>query len=277
MATRRPVTPVATTTTTAVVAKPPKDYVALPEDIEAAVLADVERFKAKLSTPSGNRISVTQAKQFKLPNGDSASSIKGVIVDYIAKKAYYPDVFDRDNIKPPTCFALDFLPHKPVTLTPSPNSPIVQSNGGCAECAQNQWIPIDKNPNKKRKACKDQYLLALLPLDADATTTLMTLELSPTAVAAFDAYVREVARDFGPLYMVETTFVFDPKQEYASVRCVNAMRAETDLITLAFRAKEDAVKLLLVEPDVSSWEDSAVVVAKTSPKLVAPRAARTRT
>ena len=274
--TRRPVTSVVTTTTA--VAKTPKNHIALPEDVEAQILADAERFKAKLSTPSGNRIAVTQAKQFKLTNGDSASTIKGVIVDYIAKKAYYPDDFDRDNIKPPTCFALDFLPHKPVTLTPSPNSPLVQSDGGCAECAQNQWIPTDKNPNKKRKACKDQYVLALLPLDADATTPLMSLELSPTAVAAFDAYVREVARDFGPLYMVETTFMFDPKQEYASVRCVNAVRAETDLITLAFRAKEDAVRLLLVEPDVSNWEDPAAAAAKakTSSKLVVPRTARAR-
>lgn len=256
-----------------------KTQVALPAEIEAQIQADVERFKAKLSTPSGNRIAVTQAKQFKMPNGDAASSIQGVIIDYIAKKAYYPDDFDRDNIKPPTCFALDFLPHKPVTLTPSPNSPVVQSDGGCVECVQNQWVPTDKNPNKKRKACKDQYVLALLPLDADATTPLMTLELSPTAVATFDAYVREVARDFGPLYMVETTFIFDPKQEYASVRCVNPVRAETDLIALAFKAKEEAVKLLLVEPDVSSYEAPAAAAmarAKTSSKLVAPRTARVR-
>jgi hypothetical protein len=264
---------------TTAVAKTTKTQVALPAEIEAQIQADVERFKAKLSTPSGNRIAVTQAKQFKMPNGDAASSIQGVIIDYIAKKAYYPDDFDRDNIKPPTCFALDFLPHKPVTLTPSPNSPVVQSDGGCAECVQNQWVPTDKNPNKKRKACKDQYVLALLPLDADATTPLMTLELSPTAVAAFDAYVREVARDFGPLYMVETTFIFDPKQEYASVRCVNPVRAETDLIALAFKAKEEAVKLLLVEPDVSSYEAPAAAAmarAKTSSKLVAPRTARVR-
>jgi len=271
----------ATTRRSAVPAVPAvaKTQVALPAEIEAQIQADVERFKAKLSTPSGNRIAVTQAKQFKMPNGDAASSIQGVIIDYIAKKAYYPDDFDRDNIKPPTCFALDFLPHKPVTLTPSPNSPVVQSDGGCVECVQNQWVPTDKNPNKKRKACKDQYVLALLPLDADATTPLMTLELSPTAVAAFDAYVREVARDFGPLYMVETTFIFDPKQEYASVRCVNPVRAETDLIALAFKAKEEAVKLLLVEPDVSSYEAPAAAAmarAKTSSKLVAPRTARVR-
>ena len=272
--TRRPATTAATA-----VAKTPKTQVALPADIEAQIQADIERFKSKLSTPSGNRIAVTQAKQFKLPNGNTASSIQGVIVDYIAKKAFYPDDFDRDNIKPPTCFALDFVPHKPVTLTPSPSSPIVQSDGGCAECAQNQWFPTEKNPNKKRKACKDQYVLALLPLDADATTPLMTIELSPTAIKDFDIYVREVARDFGPLYMVETTFIFDPKQEYASVRCIDPVRAETDLITLAFKAKEEAVNLLSVEPDVSGWEDpaaaAAVAKAKTSSKLAAPRTART--
>ena len=95
--TRRP----AATASTAV-AKTTKTQVALPAEIEAQIQADIERFKSKLSTPSGNRIAVTQAKQFKMPNGDSAPSITGVIVDYIAKKAYYPDDFDRDNIKPPS-------------------------------------------------------------------------------------------------------------------------------------------------------------------------------
>lgn len=264
---------------TTAVAKTTKTQVALPVEIEAQIQADVERFKSKLSTPSGNRIATTLSKEFKMPDGTRAREIKAVIVDYIATKDYYVEKFDPENIKPPTCFALDFVPHKPVTLTPSPNSPVLQSDGGCAECAQNQWLPLTDNPKKKRKACRDGYTLALLPLDADVTTQLMTIDLSPTAVNAFDTYVREVARDFGPLYMVETTFVFDQKEDYATVRCVNPVRAETDLIALAFKAKEEAVKLLLVEPDVSSYEAPAAAAmarAKTSSKLVAPRTARAR-
>jgi len=270
MATRKSAAPSSTA-----VSKFVKTEVALPEDLAAMAAADAERFKAKLSTPTGNRIAVTQAKQFKMPNGDTAPTMQAVIVDYIAKKAYYPGDFDRDNIVPPTCFALDFVPHKPVTLTPSPNSPVIQSDGGCAECVRNQWVPTEKNPQKKRKACKDQYVLALLPLDADANTQLMTIELSPTAVKDFDNYVREVARDFGPLYMVETTFIFDPKQEYSSVRCGNPVHADLDLLHMAFKAKEEAVKLLTVEPDVSSYEEPASKV-KAPSKLVAPRTARAR-
>ena len=78
--------------------------------------------------------------------------------------------------------------------------------------------------------------------------------------------------------MVETRFIFDPKQEYASVRCVDPVRADTDLIALAFKAKEEAVNLLLVEPDCSSYEApaaAAVAKAKTSSKLAAPRTSRT--
>ena len=71
---RRP----AATASTAV-AKTTKTQVALPAEIEAQIQADIERFKSKLSTPSGNRIAVTQAKQFKMPNGDSAPSITGII------------------------------------------------------------------------------------------------------------------------------------------------------------------------------------------------------
>ncbi len=274
MATRRP----AATAVTAVTAAP-KTEVALPAEIQAALTADVERFKQKLSTPSGNRIAVTQGKQFKMPDGSTGNTLKAVIVDYIAKKAFYPDPFDRDNIKPPTCFALDFVPHKPVCLTPSPNSPVIQSERGCAECEQNQWLPVPNNPQKKRKACKDQYVLALLPLDADATTELMTIELSPTAVKDFDQYVREVGKEHPLLYAVETTFIMDPKQEYASVRCVDPVRAGNDLILLAYQQREAATKLLMVEPDCSGYEEpaaAAVAKAKTSAKLIAPRTARAR-
>lgn len=124
-------------TASTAVAKTTKTQVAAAE-IEARIQADIERFKSKLSTPSGNRLVHHPAASSSRSRTHSAPSITGVIVNYIAKKAFYPDDFDRDNIKPPTCFALDFLPHKPVSLTPSPNSPVVQSDGGCAECVQNQ-------------------------------------------------------------------------------------------------------------------------------------------
>ncbi len=268
-ATRRPA---ATAVTVAA-----KTEAALPEEIKAQLLADVERFKAKLNAPTGNRIGVTQGRQFKMPDGTTGDTIHAVIVDYGAKKAYYPGAFDRDNIVPPTCFAIDPAGTlKPCSLTPSPNSPVIQSEGGCAECERNAWVPLPNNPQKKRKACKDQYVLALLPLDADASTELMTLELSPTAVKDFDAYISRVGKDFGPPYMVATTFVMDPKSEYASVRCINPVKADNSLIMLAYNQREAAVKLLSIEPDVSGYEEAVVEKVKTSTKLVAPRTTRAR-
>jgi hypothetical protein len=68
----------------------------------------------------------------------------------------------------------------------------------------------------------------------------------------------------------------DPKSEYASVRCINPVKADNSLIMLAYNQREAAVKLLSIEPDVSGYEEAVVEKVKTSTKLVAPRTTRAR-
>lgn len=240
--------------------------VALPAEIEAALKADVAKFQERLAVPTGNKISITQDRKFRNPAGDKYDSVQGVIVDFISKKAYYGGrVYDAENITPPDCFALDFVPHD--SLIPSENSPKRQADD-CKTCPLNAFKSA---ANGKGKACKESYVLALLPPDADATSELMTLELSATAIKSFEKYVRDVARDFGPAYSVVTTFVMDDTVDYPSVRCIDAVRADNALIALAYNRREDAAKLLAVEPDVSGYEEA--VAPKAKQRLVAAKPA----
>lgn len=243
--------------------------VALPAEIEAAMAGDIAKFQERLNAPSSKRIAVTQDRKFKAPDGTKYETLTGVIVDFISKKSYYTGTFDKDNIVPPACFALDFAPHN--SLVPSDKSPVLQSEEGCANCPKNAW---GSDPSgRKGKACKDGYVLAILPPDADAQTELMTIEISATAIKPFDKLVRDVAQMYTrPLWMFQVTFGMDDSVDYASVRVANPTPASAELIKMAFDRREDAAKLLLVEPDVSDYENKVASKGKKVSNLVAPKA-----
>ena len=231
---------------------------------------EVAAFQQRLSAPSGNKISVTQDKKFSMPPTDAFPAgakmevIHGVIVDFIAKKNWYEGVFDRDNIVPPNCFALDFVPHD--ALLPSENSPDIQGEA-CKTCDKNQWEPIAPGSQKKKKACQDKYVLALLAPDANEGASLITLELSATAIKAYDKYVRDLANDYGlPPYAFVTEFSFDPNVTWASVRCGNPEPVNKSLYELAKAKREEAITVLRVEPQVGEFEEKVVAARLPAPK-----------
>ena len=243
---------------TAVVSKAKLD---LPAHIAEKNARDIEAFQQRLGAATGKRIAVTQDRRFRSPDGEKHDVIHGVIVDFIAKKAWYQGAYDPDNIVPPNCFALDFLPHD--RLEPSDNSPDKQ-NEACSDCPKNAFKSAE---NGKGKACKDAYILALLPPDADEDSSLMTLEISATGIKPFEKYVRDLARDYGKApYNFITEFGMDDTVDYASVRCRNPV-LDTRLTILADARREEAAKLLAKEPDVTEFE--AKVTAKS--KLAAPK------
>ena len=244
MAARKP----ATKPATAVV---PRAQVQLPAEVQAQMNADIEAFQSRMSAPVGNRIAVTQDKKFRDAAGDKHDMISGVIIDFIAKKAWYEGEYDKDNIVPPNCFAIGFVPHD--ALECSENSPEPQHTDGCKTCPKNAFKSAK---NGKGKACKDSYILALLPPDAEEGASLVTIELSATAIKPFEKYVRDLARDFGKApYCFVTDFYFDNTSDYPSVRCGNPQIADGNLIALAYSMREEAGKLLATEPDVSEFDE----------------------
>lgn len=226
-----------------------KARINLPADINKELAEEVARIQSRISAPSGDRITVTNSKTFKLPNGQEVDEILAVIVDFAAVNLYYTEAYDRNNVTPPACFALGL---EPAGLTPSENSPDVQA-GSCASCWANQFGSAGKG-----KACQNTRLLALLPLDATEDTPLVVLKVSPTAIRAFDGHVSAVARKYGlPVRAVITRFYFSQDSDYATLRFADEGLADKNLVLLAQSRKEEALQRVLTEPDVSAATTTA--------------------
>lgn len=215
--------------------------------IKEALKKQAAEMNDKVAPASGMTIQVTQDKQFKFPDGTSANSFNGVIVDFMSKNAFYPGKYDQKNIVPPVCFALG---SNPLKMVPSNNSPELQSES-CQACPNNEFGSAGDG-----KACKNARVLAVLPPDADEDSPIWLLNISPTALKAFDSYVRSIASVFeSPPIAVVTTFSFDESKTYASIRCSDPQPNEN--IAAHFARQDDARKLLAVEPDVSKYEKPA--------------------
>lgn len=229
------------------VAAPKASAVVSAEAMKTALkqyVADTE----SLGTPGGNSIRVTQNKMFVLPDGTQhPGPIELVIVDYVTVREYYDRPYDKKNPCPPACAAVN----RAVSgMTPMKGVPDKQSNG-CDGCAQNKW---ESGRNGKGKACAENRHLAVLPPDADAKSALITMDVSPTALKAFDAFARSAPNALQmPLWAIITEVSFDPNLEYPSLRFGNPKPADEDLKAVAFMNLEGARPLLLADKDFSGY------------------------
>lgn len=234
-----------------------KAKINLPVDVNQEMAAEIAALQKRISAPSGDRIQVTQAKSFKLPNGQEIDGpLEAIIVDFAAANFYYTEAFDRNNVTPPVCFALGL---EPAGMSPSENSPDPQA-ASCASCWANQFGSAGRG-----KACQNARLLAVLPLDATEETPIWILKVSPTAIRAFDGHVSAVARQYGlPVRAVVTAIDFSQESEYATLRFSTVGPAPKELVLMAQSRKPEAIQRLLTEPDVSA------AAADTGNKTVAP-------
>ena len=231
-------------------------------DINAAMAAEVANIKNRIGAPSGDRITVTQSKTFKLSDGAEVEEFEASIVDFVSANFYYVDAFDRGNITPPACFSISL---EPSTMVPSPNAPDPQA-GSCASCWANQFGSAGKG-----KACQNTRMLALLPTDASADTPMNIIKISPTAIRAFDGHVGNVARKRGlPVRAVVTKFHFSD-DAYSSVRFTDMGLADKELVIMASGLKDEAISRLSVEPNVAAADAIGNKPTKPKPK---PRVGR---
>lgn len=245
----------------------------LPANIQEAMSADVAAFQERMGAATGNRIAVTQDRKFRDPQGEKHDSLQGIIIDFIAKKAWYEGEYDKDNIVPPNCFALGFEPHD--QLVASPNSPDLQLAEGCKTCPKNAFKSAR---NGKGKACKDAYVIAMIPPMLDTETAeeyqaraqLMTLEISATGLKPFEKYVRDLARDYGKApYAFVTEFFMDETVDYSSVRAGNPEGITAIEAQVVFASRDEAAKLLSVEPNVAEFDEK---VGSKKTALAVPKA-----
>ncbi len=237
-----------------------KAKVQLPANAADILAADVAALQSRLAAPTGKSISVTQSKQFRFPDGNTVSDFKGVIVAFVSHNAYYEGDFNRDNIVPPNCFALGVVKNDDLSASlasPDPQNP--DGDNECKTCWANQWKSAAKGNGK---ACKNGIKLAVLCSDGE----VRPMNLSSTALKPFGEYVREVAQAFGIApYGVLTEFSFANDSDYSSVRCGNPTRLNDDQLAQVLMSKDDALTMILAEPDVSEFE-TKVVALREKPK-----------
>ncbi len=224
--------------------------------MQDAIKKDLAEIASRTGAPGGDMIRVTQDKKFVTPNGE-VTEFRGVIVDFVTARNFYDRPFDKKNISPPACVAISA---KPTEMAPFKDVPVRQSDN-CTGCPMNEW-----SSDGDGKACKEHRLLAIIPEDADATTDISVLSISPTGLKAIDSYVRSLATSLQKApFQVITKFSFAADQTYASVRCSDPAPAGDDLMALAFSLREKARDRLLSKPDTSGYVPLANAKGKARP------------
>lgn len=209
----------------------------------------------RTSPAGGDKIGLKNDKTFNLPDGQKVSELQVVVVDFIAMNNFYEGAYDKDNIVPPTCFAIGQVITQ---MAPSDNSPVKQSDA-CGACPMNQFGSAGNG-----KACKNMRRLAVLPPDADADTPLWILDVSPTGLKSFDGYVKSVATKFGVLPIgVVTTVTMDPAVDYPSLRFSDP--APNENMEAHWNRRNEAMERLIQEPDVSGYDAPKPVKARGVP------------
>lgn len=211
-------------------------------NIQDMLRAQAQAMAGRIAPPTGNNIKVTQDKKFLLPDGNKVDGpLELVVVDFTSRNEYYEGSYDPNNITSPLCFAINPVPKD---MVPSANAPEKQCDD-CASCPMNQFGSAGKG-----KACKNMRVLAVLPPDADESTPMWLLKVSPTAIKGFDSFVGGVNRTFGmPPIAVTVEVDFNPAETFASLTFGNPKPNEN--LAAHYGRQEEAAELLAVEPDTT--------------------------
>lgn len=225
------------TTSTAVAVKQSTAVV----DIQAMLKANREALDGRTASATGNMIK-TNGKVFTFPDGRKTPTADLVVVDFVSRNEFYDRDYDRDVIVPPACFAIGTTIK---TLTPSDNSPIKQANT-CAECPMNEF-----GSKGKGKACSNCYLLAVLPPDADETTPIYTLKVSPTGRKSFESFIASLKNiQSSPVENI-VTVTFNDAVDYPQVSFDDVL--PNDNVGAHIVRMNEAKAVLTQEPDTSSY------------------------
>ena len=243
-----------------------------PADIKARLEAMTKAQEGKTAPVGGNRIRLTQDKQFALPDGSKTRDpLQLVVVDFLSRNEFYENAFDKNNPEPPGCFAIGDIP---LRLVPSDNSPNKQAET-CAECPMNVF-----GSRGDGKACKNGRMLAVMPVRGDGETDedlanapIWLMQVSPTALKAWDGYVKDVQRQYGvPPLGVITEVGFSEAVTYAQLTFSSVGPNED--VHVALDRVDEAKDLLNEEPDVSTYGQEKAKPAKAAAKTAARPAAK---
>lgn len=233
-------------------------------DIDAEMAKEVSTIQKSIGSLTGNRIKITQNKQFVAPDGQQEDGpLKLVIIDHTSQNMFYETAFDRDNPTPPTCFAIAVPASQGGDIsTMAPSVDVLEKQSeSCARCPMGEW---GSAATGKGKACSNLRVLAVLPVDATEDTPISLLRVSPTGLRSFDGYVGSLATKFKQLPIgVVTEVSFNENFDYPSL--VFKATGQNDQYAEHYTRREEARMLLTQEPDMSQKAEESSV-NKKAPK-----------
>ena len=209
--------------------------------VDKQLAEEAANIAATISAPSSNKIK-TRDKVFKLPDGQVLQApLPVVIVDYISRNTYYDKPYNENDPQDPVCWAIN---KHPADLAPGPDVPAkTKMNSTCTGC---EYDEFGTSPTGAGKACKNARILSVL-LPSLNDEKLYTIEASPTAIQAFDAYVGVVAKLFNATPIkVLTELSFHPEKQYPSLMFGNP-QPNPDYAK-HFARREEAQTLLNIAP-----------------------------
>ena len=148
------------------------------EQIQAAVASQKENI-----LPTGGRIN-TKGKVFTLPDGTVINKpLELIVLDYRFNNTYYQATWDGQSANRPDCYATGATND---ALAPSADvkDPVSED---CTTCPMNAWGSAANG--RGGKACQNKVRLAVVTGDADLTSPIFTLDLTPTALKSFGSYM----------------------------------------------------------------------------------------
>lgn len=226
----------------------------LPTSTKAEMDAAIAALGDRIGGAGGDKISV-KGKRFTFPDGHQEEAPFGfIIVNWVTAHHYWLEDYDEKNPTPPDCWAYGT---NPKTMSPSQASVEIQSEESCNDCPQNVFGSGVGNA----KACKNMRVLGLVAGDSDdPEDPILKMEVSPTGLRVFDAYVQTLAaKGFLPVQVI-TEISFDENQTYPSLR-FKAVGPNPN-VELHWSRRTEAEELLLVEPDPSSFASREVAAPK---------------
>lgn len=203
-------------TTTTVTAPATGGSLALPQDV-LAQLADAAKAAAATERPAVGRIGLQSGQMTYAGTPVTGNKIEAVLLLAAYRNVYYAGRFDRNNIKPPNCFALAMHDKG---MAPHPNV-LEPASDACATCDFDAW---GSDPNGGRgKACKQSRRVVLLPASALSSpddvkkAELAVLDIPVTSVKNYSNYVNILAASASvPPYaaVTEISVVPDAKTQF---------------------------------------------------------------
>jgi len=201
--------------------------------------------------------------------GDAEPPQEFVVVDYRAQNTYYERGYVEGETTPPDCWA---IAKKVSELAPDPSRIANPEAESCKGCPMNQFGTAH---NGKGKACKNTYLVALLPPGADENTELAFARVSPTGMKSFDGFANGCSARF-KLPPVGAIVTVDTKQVGRGWTLNFGAFVKNPNYKQHYLRRAEAEAVLTQGWDAAEEEEAAKPAARRPARKAAPKRAPAR-